>query len=187
MKPLLAALALLFLAAAAHGQPVPSGSGQISFKEKLKTDCGTSGASGTLTLTLFPNATWTIESLPFDFGGTLSPADPLGRSWNLAFDGASLTAYELYLESVAEEICATPVSISDMEIGIQLKLGKDGTQASLQVKTSATGVAAIFAGKGKHQLKGKGVFAPSSALVASPAHGAGATIFLQSYPWYETP
>ena len=66
-----------------------------------------------------------------------------------------------------------------MAISILLKPGKDGTQASLQLKTSATGVAAIFAGEGKHQLKAKGAFTPSVTTSTSPAYRAGATIILR--------
>ena len=158
MKTLLAALAVTLLATTAHAQVVPAGTGVIAFKQKLKTSCGSVADLGTLTLVVNSNATWSTNAPGSGFSGTLVPVGTKGTLWALAFDGGSLTAYESYLEDAATNICSSPVSISDMQIDIVLKLGKDFSQASLALTTDATGTAAIFAGRGKHTLKGKGSF-----------------------------
>jgi hypothetical protein len=181
LRAILAA-GLLLAASAAHAQPVPAGSGVLAFKEKLKTSCGSTSDAGTLTLVLQSNGSWSVDAPAGAFGGTLTALDPAGRTWRLDFDGGSLAAYEQFLEDAAADICASPVSISNLELGLVVKVAKDGTQVSAQLKATADGVAALFAGTGKHQLKAKGAF------VSAALHGgSGASVILESFPWYESP
>ncbi len=161
--PAIALLSLLSVVSA-DAQPVPAGSGLIVTKEKLKIGNGCASFSGAdnVALSILPGGTWTAQATAGDFSGTLTPADPNGRSWNIQFDGPSLAFYELYLEDAASNLCGAAVSISNGLIEtFVLKFGKDGTQVSLQLKTSASGSTIYGAGQGKHQIKGKGSFAPA--------------------------
>jgi hypothetical protein len=181
MKALPIVLAALFaFASAAHAQSVPAGSGTLPFKEKLKTPCGGFADAGTLVLVLNANETWSAEAPAGNFAGTMTPLDARGRSWRLDFDGPSLAAYEAYLEDEATDLCSSPVSISNLALSLVVKMGKNGTQASATLKASATGVAALFAGNGKHQLEAKGAFSPG----VFPTSG-GAGVVLVSFPWFE--
>jgi hypothetical protein len=159
------------LASAAHAQTVPAGSGTLGFKEKLATSCGSFADVGTMDVVLFANETWTADTPAGDFGGTLTPLDTKGRSWRLDFDGGSLAAYEAYLEDQATMICSSPVSISDLVVELVVKLGKGNTTATATLKAQATGVAAIFSGRGKHQIEAKGAFQPGALPM--------------SFPWFE--
>jgi hypothetical protein len=178
MKLLL--ILLIACAGAAHAQTVPAGSGTLPFKAKLATSCGGFTDTGTLTVALFANETWSADTPAGDFSGPLTPLDTKGRSWRLDFDGGSLAAYEAYLEDQATAICSSPVSISDLVVELVVKMGKGNATASATLKAKATGVAALFAGSGKHQLKAKGVFQPG----VFPMSG-GAGVLLQSFPWFE--
>jgi hypothetical protein len=155
-------LVFLLLAAAAGAQTSPLGSGLLTIKESLKVGggCGSFRGEGVIAVSLLPNGAWTVQAPAGDFSGTLSPADPKGRSWNLQFDGPSLDSYQLYLEDVASELCGADVSISSGLIEpFRLKFNKDRTSVSFQLKTSATGSTAFGSGRGKHRIKGKGAFA----------------------------
>lgn len=160
MKVLPLLLSAFLFASTAFAQTVPAGSATLPFKEKLKTPCGGFADAGTLVLVLNGNATWSAETPAGVFSGTMTALDERGRSWRLDFDGGSLAAYEAYLEGEATDICSSPVSISDLVVSLVVKMGKDAAKASVTLKASGTGVAAIFAGAGKHSIKAKGVFSP---------------------------
>jgi hypothetical protein len=156
-------LLFLSLAGAAEEQSFPVGVGVIATKEKLKVGggCNSSNIEGSIWFATYANGTWAADTDSGLYTGSLSPADSKGRSWNLEFDGSSLLQYESYLEFVASMLCGTEVAILDGSIdAFVIKFGKDETQVSLQLKTSATGMTIFGSGKGKHSVKGKGAFAP---------------------------
>jgi hypothetical protein len=165
----------LLLAVAAGAQPLPVGSGLIAFEEKLKIGpgCEEFSGAGMLVLSVFPDASFRAQSDAGTFSGRLWPEDPRGRTWNLRFDTGSLSFYKRYLEAGARVLCGTDVSISGGGVeSFVLKLRRRGSQASLVLRTTATGSAAFAGGRGRHQIKGKGSFVPG-LLPASEASGNG--------------
>ena len=178
----LAALALLALLAgsAAHAQPLPVGSGVIRFTEQLKIarGCHAYSGAGVLVFTVFPNGSFLAENDAFSLRGALLPADSRGRSWWLQLDALSLLLYRLYLEAGASVLCRTRVSIPSETIALEsflLKLDRQGTQISLELKTSAPGASALGTGHGQHRIKGKGAFA-LGLLPSSPDSGIRGTL-----------
>ena len=162
MRLAVTALSFLLLAAAADAQTVPAGVGSIATKEKLKIGSGCSSfkGAGSIIFSIFPDGTWLAQATAGTFSGTLTPADPDGRSWNLQFDGSSLLLYTGYLEDAGTSLCGTDVTISGGFIQtFALKLSKDRTRISFQLKTSATGSTIFGYGSGKHLIKGKGSYA----------------------------
>jgi hypothetical protein len=168
----LAAIAVfgLFTAAAASAQELPVGSGVIAFEEKLEIgpDCESFSGPGMLVLSVFPDASFRAQTDAGTFRGVLAAADPKGRAWHLRFDGMSLLFYKRYLEAGARALCDADVSISGGGVeSFVLKLRKRGTQASLVLRTTATGSSAFADGPGRHQIRGRGSFVlgllPSSA------------------------
>lgn len=167
----LAAIALLGLLAAspAAAQPLPVGSGLIAFEERLEIGpgCESFSGAGILVLSVFPDGSFRAQSDAWTFRGLLS-ADPKERAWNLRFDEESLVFYKHYLEAGGRVLCDTDVSISGGGVeSFVLKLLRRGTQASLVLRTTATGSPAFGDGRGRHQIRGRGSFVlgllPSSA------------------------
>lgn len=153
----------LSLAGAAEAQTFPVGVGVIMTKEKLKVGggCDSFSIEDSFLFATYANGTWAADTDSGIYSGNLLPADSKGRSWNLVFDGSSMAQYGNYLEYVASMLCGTTVAIVDGSIdAFVIKLGKNGTQVSLQLKTSAVGMTVFGSGKGKHSVKGKGAFAP---------------------------
>jgi hypothetical protein len=161
MKSSAIALLGLLLAAAAGAQPLPVGSGLIAFEERLEIGpgCESFRGAGMLVFSVFPDGSFRTQSDAGTLSGGLWPADSKGRAWNLRFDAGSLSFYKLYLEAGARVLCGTDVSISGGGVeSFVLKLRRRGTQASLVLRTTATGSDAFAGGPGRHQLKGKGSF-----------------------------
>jgi hypothetical protein len=159
-----ASLLFLVLAGSAHAQTFPVGSGLVTTKETFKVGggCDSFRGGGSVVVSVAANGSWTADAPAGTFSGTMSSADPRGRSWNLHFDLPSLALYELYLESAASYLCETTATITSGSIdAFVLKFDRDRTRISLKMKTTANGYTQYGSGSGKHQIKGKGSFSAS--------------------------
>ena len=168
--PAFALLALL-VSVAADAQPLPVGSGLITFEERLALSggCDAFRGEGILALTVFPNGSFSARTAAGTYRGAVVSAHPSGRRWRLIFDAASLSLYRSYLEEAASALCGTPVVITSGGVDwFELRLSRDGSLASLALKTSATGSTQFGSEHGKHQLKGKGKFAPGRLPSSAP-------------------
>ena len=158
----LALLALLF-AVAADAQPLPVGSGLITFEERLTLSggCDSFRGEGMLGLTVFPSGSFSARTAAGTYHGAVVSAHPSGRRWRLIFDAASLSLYRNYLEEAASALCGTPVVITSGGVdSFELKLSRNGSLAALVLKTSTIGSTQFGGASGRHQLKGKGSFVP---------------------------
>jgi hypothetical protein len=165
----------LLLAVAAGAQPLPVGSGLIAFEETLRIgpDCESFSDTGILVLSVFPDGSFRAQSDAGTFSGVVRPADPKGRAWHLRFDAPSLAFYKLYLEAGARVLCGRDVSISGGGVeSFVLTLRRQGSQASLVLRTTATGSSAFAGGHGRHRIHGRGSFVPG-LLPAAEARGGG--------------
>ena len=161
MKLVAVTLLGLLTAAAGGAQELPVGSGVIAFEEKLEigSRCDSFESPGILVLSVFPDASFRVQLDAGIFRGMLQPADPRGRAWDLRFDADSLAFYRRYLEAGARVLCGVDVSISGGGVeSFVLKLSGPATEASLLLRSTATGSEAFEDGYGRHQIRGNGSF-----------------------------
>jgi hypothetical protein len=161
--PALALLALLATSAvsAAGAESLPVGSAVIAFEERLRIGeaCESYHEVGMLVLSVFPDGSFLARIDAGKFTGTVLPADPKGRVWNLRLDARSLSFYRLYLEAGARVLCGTDVPITGGGVeSFVLRLAKGGSRAVLKLRTSASGPVAFGTERGRHRLDGKGQF-----------------------------
>ena len=189
----LPALALLagLAVSAAGAQPLPVGTAVLAFEERLRIgkDCEPYHGVGMLVLSVFPDRSFLARLDAGAFSGTLSPADPKGRTWHLHFDERSLTFYRLYLEAGGRALCRTDVAITGGGVeSFVLRFTKGGSQAVLKLRTSATGPSGFGGARGRHRLDGRGQFVPGllpystgiAGSLAAPRHGGTVTLISPS-------
>lgn len=165
MKTLpLALLLLLALAGtAASAGSGPAGVGLVEYTEKVKVKgCGTFSLTSFIQFDLSGTGTWLADGGFGVVGGTLTPADSKGRTFDLQFDGPSFVAYDAYLSDVASELCGFAVDVTSFQFDVlQLKLSKDLSAIAFQIRSNIGANSPSGAVFPTHALKGKGGFAPN--------------------------
>jgi hypothetical protein len=172
MRLLVLALALLLAPVLAHAQGYPVGVGFAVYKEAAKIKgCDSAKVADALALQVFSDGSFLTSTGAGDFTGFLTPLDSAGRVWGLTFDANSASDYFDYLDFVATLLCGTPVTVLDAAGLVVLKMSKDRTQFSFELKVVALGTSAFGDSIGKHQMKGKGDFAPAGPVAAPSGPG----------------
>ena len=153
---LLLAIAAIGMSSAAIAQ-VPAGSGTLSGGERLKVSgCGKESGGISVAFTLAANGSWTANVGGSMYAGTSTTA---GRVTTLTLSGPSLALLDGSLEDWASDLCDDDVTVSSLTITqAQLKVGKRGDRAKLQVKARGTGTSSEGSGDGKYRLKATGAW-----------------------------
>jgi hypothetical protein len=143
---------------AAAQQTFPKGEGTLLGRGKLAVKgCDkASGRSGTL-YTVDATGTF-VENPSNPIVGTLIPQGSSARVFAVSYDAANQAIIRAIMENAGSQFCASPYTLSSLQVAASFKLSKRGTRATVRQRASFSGSTATGQHPGAFKAKDSGAW-----------------------------